>query len=228
MKIIFFGRPGSGKGTYASRIAPKLGIMHIATGDMYRAEVAAGTKLGKLAERYMKKGELVPDNVTIKMFKERISKKDAKKGFILDGFPRTMEQAKALEKMTKIDLVINFVIDEDIIIEKALARRICEKCGAIYNIADIRRGPIHLPPLLPKVSGKCDKCGSHLIQRKDDNYETIKERQDIYVKQSASLLEYYRKKGLVKNINVIGGPDEMVPIITGVIKKNVKKYQSNR
>lgn len=220
MNLIFFGRPGSGKGTYASRIAPQLGIVHIATGDMYRSEVAKGSKLGKLAEKYMKKGELVPDDVTIKMFRARISKKDAKKGFILDGFPRTMEQAKVLEKLAKIDLVVNFNIAEDIIIEKALARRICEKCGNIYNIADIRRGPIHLPPLLPKVSGKCDKCGSRLIQRKDDNYETIKDRQDTYVRQSQPLLEYYRKKKMVKDIEVIGSPEVMVPIITDVIKTN--------
>lgn len=223
MKLIFFGRPGSGKGTYASRVCPQLGIVHIATGDMYRAEVANQTKLGKLAEQYMKKGRLVPDDVTIKMFKERVERDDAKKGFILDGFPRTMEQAKMLEKMTKVDLVVNFVIDEDIIIEKALARRICEKCGNIYNIADIRRGKIHLPPLLPKKEGICDKCGGNLYQRKDDNYETIKDRQDTYVKQSAPLLEYYRSKKMVKDVAVIGGPEMMVPIIIDVIKKSVKK-----
>ena len=222
MKLIFFGRPGSGKGTYASRICPQLGIVHIATGDMYRAEVAAGSKLGKLANTYMQKGNLVPDDVTIKMFKERIEKPDAKKGFILDGFPRTMEQAKALEKIASIDLVVNFVIDEEIIIEKALARRICEKCGNIYNIADIKRGKIRLPPLLPKKEGICDKCGGKLYQRKDDNYETIKNRQDTYVNQSQPLLEYYRKKKMVKDVDVIGGPEMMVPIITDVIKKNVK------
>lgn len=223
MKLIFFGRPGSGKGTYASRICPQLGIVHIATGDMYRAEVANGTELGKLAERYMKKGQLVPDDVTIKMFKERVEKPDAKKGFILDGFPRTTEQAKALEKIAKIDLVINFEIAEEIIIEKALARRICEKCGNIYNIADIKRGKIRLPPLLPKKEGVCDKCGGKLYQREDDNYETIKDRQDTYVRQSQPLLEYYRKKKIVKDVDVIGGPEMMVPIIVDVIKKNVKK-----
>ena len=222
MNLIFFGRPGSGKGTYASRIVTQLGIVHIATGDMYRAEVAAGTALGKLANKYMQKGQLVPDDVTIKMFKERMDK-DGKKGFILDGFPRTMVQANALEKIAKIDLVVNFNIDEEIIIEKALARRICEKCGNIYNIADIKRGKIRLPPLLPKVSGKCDKCGGKLYQRKDDNYETIKDRQDTYVRQSAPLLEYYRSKKMVKDVDVIGGPEQMVPIIIDVIKKNVKK-----
>ncbi len=221
MRIIFFGRPGSGKGTYASRIAPQLGIVHIATGDMYRAHVAESTPLGKLASEYMKKGQLVPDDVTIKMFRERIEKQDAAKGFILDGFPRTMEQAKALEKIAKIDLVINFEIAEDIIIEKTLARRICEKCGNIYNIADIKRGRIRLPPLLPKKDDVCDKCGGHLIQREDDNYETIKDRQDTYVRQSAPLLEYYRSKKMVKDVDVIGGPEQMVPIIVDAIKNNI-------
>ncbi len=219
MKLIFFGRPGSGKGTYASRICPQLGIVHIATGDMYRSEVANGTKLGKLANSYMQKGQLVPDDVTIRMFKKRLEK--AKKGFILDGFPRTMEQAGWLEKMTSINLVVNFVIDEEIIIEKALARRVCENCGNIYNIADIRRDKIRLPPLLPKKDGICDKCGGHLYQREDDNYETIKDRQDTYVKQSAPLLEYYRSKNMVRDVDVIGGPEMMVPIIINVIKKNV-------
>jgi adenylate kinase len=222
MKLIFFGRPGSGKGTYASRIAPVLGIVHVATGDMYRAEVAAGTELGRLAKKYMEKGELVPDDVTIKMFKERIEKSDAKKGFILDGFPRTIEQMKALEKITNIDLVINFDIAEDIIIEKALARRICEKCGNIYNIANIKRGNIVMPPLLPKKEGICDKCGGRIVQRKDDNYETIKDRQDTYIRQSMPLLEYYRKKKMVTDVKVIGGPEQMVPIIIDAIKKRVK------
>ena len=186
---------------------------------MYRAEVAAGTPLGKLAETYMKRGQLVPDDVTIKMFKERVERSDAKKGFILDGFPRTMEQAHALEKIAHIDMVINFNIDEEIIIEKALARRICEKCGNIYNIADIKRGHIRLPPLLPKKEGICDKCGGKLYQRSDDNYETIKDRQDTYVRQSAPLLEYYRNKKMVRDIAVVGGPEMMVPIIIDAIRK---------
>ena len=223
MKIVFFGPPGCGKGTYASRIGDKLGIAHISTGDMFRAEVSAGTKLGKLAEKYMKTGGLVPDNVTIDMLKERIKKSDCKKGFILDGFPRTLEQMKALEKITKIDLVVNFNLAEEILVEKALARRICEKCGNIYNVADIKRGKIHLPPLPPKKEGICDKCGGKLIQRKDDNYETIKGRQDIYWEQSEPLLKEYKKRKIVKDIDVTGPPELMVPIILDTIKKNVKK-----
>ncbi len=223
MKLIFFGPPGCGKGTYASRIAPHLGIVHIATGDMFRAEVAAGTKLGKLAEKYMKAGKLVPDDVTIRMFKARIKKADAKNGFILDGFPRTLTQAKELEKVAKIDLIINLELPEDIILEKALARRICEKCGNIYNIADINRIGISMPPLLPKKAGTCDKCGGRLVQRKDDNEETILDRLNIYRRQSESLLAYYRKKKLVKDVKVVGPPDVMVPKIMGILEKCGKK-----
>ncbi|MBI4170206.1 MAG: adenylate kinase [Candidatus Aenigmarchaeota archaeon] len=219
MKFIFFGPPGCGKGTYASRIAPQLGIVHIATGDMFRAEVAAGTKLGKLAEKCMKAGNLVPDDVTIKMFKKRVKKKDAQKGFILDGFPRTLAQAKELDNMAKIDLVINIELSEGIILEKALARRICEKCGNIYNIADINRNGIKMPPLLPKKEGICDKCGGFLVQRKDDNEETIRDRLNIYRRQSEPLIEFYRKKKLVRDIKVVGPPEVMVPKIMEILKK---------
>ena len=222
MNLVFFGPPGCGKGTYASRVSVKLGIVQIATGDMFRAEVAAGSKLGNLADSYMKKGELVPNEVTIKMLKERIAKPDAKNGVILDGFPRTIEQMKALEKIMKIDLVIEFYLPEKMLIEKALARRICEKCGQVYNIADIRVGKIHLPPLLPKNKGICDKCGGRLIQRKDDNEKTIKDRINVYKKQSEPLLKYYKEKKLVKKIDVIGAPETMVPIIIKEIEKNVK------
>jgi len=222
MNLVFFGPPGCGKGTYASRVSVKLGIVQIATGDMFRAEVAAGSKLGNLADSYMKKGELVPNEVTIKMLKERIAKPDAKNGVILDGFPRTIEQMKALEKIMKIDLVIEFYLPEKMLIEKALARRICEKCGQVYNIADIRVGKIHLPPLLPKNKGICDKCGGRLIQRKDDNEKTIKDRINVYKKQSEPLLKYYKEKKLVKKIDFIGAPETMVPIIIKEIEKNVK------
>lgn len=223
MKLIFFGPPGCGKGTYASRVGAQLGIPQISTGDMFRAEIAAGSELGKMAEKYIKTGSLVPDDVTIDMLKERIKKDDCKNGFILDGFPRTIEQMKSLEVVTKIDLVVNFALAEEILIEKALARRICEKCGNIYNVADIKRGKIHLPPLPPKKEGICDKCGGKLIHRKDDNYETIKDRQNVYWKQSEPLLEYYRKKKMVRDIDVIGPPETMVPIILDTIKKNVKR-----
>jgi adenylate kinase len=220
MKLVFFGPPGSGKGTYASRVAPILGLIHISTGDLFRAEIARGSELGKRAERYIKKGTLVPDEVTIGMLKERIKEC---KGFILDGFPRTIEQANALEKITRIDMVVNFVLAEDILIEKALARRVCKNCGNTYNVAEIKRGKISMPPLLPKRQGICDKCGGPLVQRADDNEATIGDRIHVYHNQSEPLLKHYREKGLVADIDVIGAPDIMVPIVIEAIKKHAHK-----
>lgn len=222
MHLIFFGPPGSGKGTYSSRAAEKLGIPHISTGDLFRAEVAAGSELGKKIENKLKNGILIDDETTNKILKERISRPDCRKGFILDGYPRTMNQGESLEKITKIDLVVNFVLDEEIIIEKTLGRRVCSKCGTTYNIATINRGKIKMPPLLPKTSGKCDKCGGQLVQRADDNEKTIRDRMKVYRSQSEPLLAHYRKIKLVRDIDVIGSPDLMIPIIIEAIKKNVK------
>jgi adenylate kinase len=220
MNIIFFGPPSSGKGTYASRVGPKLGIAHISTGDLFRAEISEQTLLGKRVKTYVKSGGLVPDKITIDILKNRIKKPDCKNGFILDGFPRTMKQAKELKKFATINLVVNFNLPEDMIIKKTLARRICEKCGKIYNVADIKVGKIHLPPLLPKKEGICE-CGGKLIQRKDDNEKTIRGRLEIYRKQTAPLIEYYKK--LLITIDVIGSPEVMVPIIIDEIRKNIKK-----
>ena len=219
MRLIFFGPPGCGKGTYASRIGPKLGILQISTGDIFREAIASGSELGKKAGSYVKEGNLVPDEIVIGIIKERIEQEDCRNGFILDGYPRTIEQAKALEQVTDIDLVINFILPEEIIIEKTLARRICEKCGAVYNVADIKKHDIEMPPLLPKKEGVCDKCGGKIIQRKDDNEKTIRDRLEVYRKQSEPLIEYYRNKGLLKTVNVIGPPEVMVPIILDIIEK---------
>ncbi len=219
MRIIFFGPPGSGKGTYASRIGPKLGIPHISTGDIFRDAISSGSELGRAAESYMKEGKLVPDDVVIGIIKDRLGQDDCKNGFILDGYPRTREQAKALERIVDIDIVINLILPDDIIVEKTLARRICEKCGAIYNVADINRDGISMPPLLTKQEGVCDKCGGKLIQRKDDNEKTIRNRLQIYRDQSEPLIEYYEEKGLLKKIKVIGPPETMVPIILVALKE---------
>ncbi len=223
LRIVFFGPPGSGKGTYASRVAPTLGIIHISTGDLFRAEIAAGSELGVRANEFIKKGDLVPDEVTINMLKERISREDCEKGFILDGFPRNVEQANALEKITHIDMIANFVLAEDILIEKALARRVCKNCGNTYNVAEIKHGRIEMPPLLPQKEGICDKCGGPLVQRQDDNESTIKDRIHVYHSQSEPLLKHYKEKKLVVDVDVIGAPDVMVPIVIEAIKKHVHK-----
>ena len=222
MNIVFLGPPGSGKGTYASRIAPQLGIPHISTGDLLREAVAKKTPLGKKAESYMKKGALVPDGIIMQIVKERLSQKDAKTGFIFDGFPRTIEQADSLEKIRRVEIVINLRIPDYVIIQKILARRTCEKCGEIYNIAHIKFGKVNMPPVSPKKPGICDKCGGKLVSRTDETEKIIKDRLDVYREQTQPLIDYYSKKKLVRNVDVIGSPEVMVPIIMKEIKKSKK------
>lgn len=219
MKLIFLGPPGVGKGTYASRISPQLGIAHISTGDLLRAEVKASSTLGKKAREYMDTGRLVPDGLVIDMLKQRIKQPDCKKGFILDGFPRTVPQAEALDKAMKIDAVVNIMLRDGILIKKIAARRVCRKCGDIYNIVHIKEEGIDMPPLLPKRPGVCDKCGGGLYQRDDDKESVVKGRLEVYKKQTAPLISYYNRKCLTVDINVTGGPDIMVPVIIEAIKE---------
>ncbi len=197
MKLIIFGPPGSGKGTYSMRLKEKLGLEKISTGDIFREAVKSGSELGKKIEKYLKSGQLVPDEIVIEVVKEKI--KNLEK-FILDGYPRTIEQAKALDKIVKIDAIINIIAPKEIIIEKISGRRICSnpKCDGNYNIADIHKVidgiDYILPPLLPKEDMKCDKCSSFLIQREDDKPEVIRKRLDVYEKQSKPVLNYYKEK----------------------------------
>jgi adenylate kinase len=219
MKFVFLGPPGVGKGTYASRAAPKLGIAHISTGDIFREEAEQGTALGKKIKGIMERGDLVPDEIVIDAIKERVGKKDAERGFILDGFPRTIEQAEALGKMFKIDMVLNIRMPEDVLIEKISARRVCRKCGDIYNIADIHRKGIDMPPMLPKVPGKCDKCGGELYQRADDKPRVVKERLKTYNEETKPLIDYYRKLGMLKDFRATKGPEHIVPKIVQLLRK---------
>ena len=196
MNIILMGLPGAGKGTQASEIVKKFPIPHISTGDMFRKAIKDETDLGKEAKSYMDRGELVPDEVTVGIVKERISEDDAKKGFLLDGFPRTIEQAEALNNIMSeldrnIDAVINIEVPEEELMNRLTGRRICEKCGTTY----------HLVFNPPKVDGICDIDGGKLYQREDDNPETVSNRLSVNVKQSKPILEYYNEKGVLKNID---------------------------
>lgn len=196
MRLLIMGRPGAGKGTQAANIKEYYGIPHISTGDMFRAAIKEGTELGKLAKSYMDKGALVPDEVTIDIVKERLLKDDCKKGFLLDGFPRNVLQAEALDSFMKeqgisLDAVLDVNVDASILIRRIVGRRICKTCGATYHI-DFNK---------PKKEGICDNCGTPLIQRADDTIETAGSRLEVYDKQTAPLLAYYEKQNLLKTVN---------------------------
>ena len=195
MVIIMLGAPGTGKGTVASILTEKLNIPQVSTGDIFRKNIKEGTELGKIADSYISKGNLVSDDITIEIVKDRLNEQDAQNGVILDGFPRTVEQADALEKMLqekgkKVDMVVNLTTPEEEIIERIVNRRVCsnQECKTIYNLV--------LNP--PKKEGICDKCGSELIQRKDDKVETVKSRLDNYFNLTSPLIEYYESKGVLK------------------------------
>lgn len=196
MRLILLGPPGAGKGTQASAIVEKYNIPHISTGDIFRANIKEKTELGKQVEEYLNKGLLAPDELVVSIVKDRISKEDCKNGFLLDGFPRTVAQAEALDEELKnmsltIDKVINIQADKDLLIERIIGRRICRDCGATYHI---KFSPT-------KKEGICDKCGGELYQREDDKLETVEKRIEVYTEQTKPLIDYYAKKGLLLNVD---------------------------
>lgn len=196
MNLILMGLPGAGKGTQAERIVAEYKIPHISTGDMFRAAIKDGTELGLQAKSFMDKGGLVPDEVTIGIVRERLSKDDCKKGFLLDGFPRTVAQASALEEIMqdlgkKIDYVLNIQVNPDLLLKRLTGRRICKSCGSTY----------HLVFNPPQNEGVCDKCGGELYQRSDDNEETVANRLEVNMKQTGYLLDFYGELGYVRSIN---------------------------
>lgn len=207
------GPPGAGKGTNAKRIASFYKIPHISTGDMFREAIKNKTSLGELANSYMSKGLLVPDEVTIGLVKERLSRDDCKDGYLLDGFPRTMVQAEALTELSNeigrpITNVLNIVVPESILIDRICGRRVCKVCGAPYHVRNMK----------PKVEGVCDLCGGELVQRKDDNEETLKSRLSEYHKQTVPLIAYYTKLGVVADIDGTKDLDLLLDDIKAILK----------
>jgi adenylate kinase len=209
MRIVVFGPPGSGKGTYAAILENRLGIPHISTGDLVREEIRNKTPLGDEIAKYSNSGRLVPDEVITEILKRYLSR-DFSKGFILEGYPRSIEQAKQLEKISKIDTVVNINVPANVIVDRLSARMQCKKCGAIYNERTLK----------PKVSGKCDKCGGDLFKRVDDQPKVILERLKVYQETSAPVVDYYRAKGLLKDFsaaNPNASPETVVDQLIGLI-----------
>ena len=216
MKIILLGAPGAGKGTQAQFIMNKFGIPQISTGDMFRAAIKAGTELGKQAKALMDEGKLVPDELTVALVKDRISQPDCANGFLLDGFPRTLDQAKALDTMLKelnkkIDAVIDIHVEEDVLIERLAGRFICRTCGATYH-------KLFNPP---KVEGTCDRCGGHeFYQREDDKPETVKNRLAVNIESSAPILAFYKEQGLMHTIDGNREIDTVFSDVKKIIDEN--------
>lgn len=215
MQLLLMGPPGAGKGTQAAELVKKFGIPHISTGDMFRAAVKEGTELGKQAKACMDSGKLVPDEVTIGIVRERLAKDDCRKGFILDGFPRTVEQADALKGILddlglQLTRVLNIHVPAEDLIERAVGRRICKKCGATYHV---KFNPT-------KVENVCDECGGELYQRKDDNEETMKNRLAVYEASTKPLIDYYAKAGLYTQIDgrqpIEKVTDDLVRVLSSV------------
>ncbi|MCQ2796382.1 MAG: adenylate kinase [Bacilli bacterium] len=215
LNIILMGPPGAGKGTLAKRLIAKYNIPHISTGDMFRDAIKAGTKLGSLAKDYMARGDLVPDEVTIGIVNERLSKDDCSHGYLLDGFPRTIKQAEALKELTtnlkrEVNLVINIIAEEDELIKRISGRRVCKSCGAPYHVVNMR----------PKKEGICDQCGGVLYQRPDDNEEALKVRLNHYYKDTKPLLDYYKKSGILADVNGMLGADSVLSLASKFIDED--------
>lgn len=212
--IILMGPPGAGKGTLAKQLKEALHLVHISTGDMFRDAMKEKTELGLLAQTYINKGDLVPDDVTIGLVKERLAKDDCADGFLLDGFPRTVVQAEALEKIGEeisrpIDVVINLDCDNEELVRRISGRRVCKNCGAPYHVLTMK----------PKVDGVCDLCGGPLYQRKDDNEEALKVRLQHYVHDTKPLLDFYKAKGLLVSFNSLVGKEQLFDEVKDFLKK---------
>lgn len=196
MNVVLLGPPGAGKGTQAARIVEKYNVPHISTGDIFRANIKAGTELGKRAQEYMNRGELVPDELVVEIATDRLAADDCKEGFLLDGFPRTVFQAEKLDefmasKGRKIEHVLNIEVGRDDLMARLTGRRVCKSCGASFHVVNIP----------PKQEGICDNCGAELVQRADDNEETASNRIEVYNRETKPLIDYYEKAGNIVNID---------------------------
>ena len=212
MKIIMLGAPGAGKGTQAKQIADKYSIPHISTGDIFRANIKNGTELGKKAKQYMDQGALVPDELTCDLVMDRIQQDDCKNGFVLDGFPRTIPQAEALDAaLGKINEKMDYAIDVDVpdenIVNRMSGRRACLNCGATY----------HLISIPPKVEGICDRCGSEIVLREDDKPETVQKRLKVYHERTQPLIDYYKNQGFLKSVDGTQPMDEVFKAIVTIL-----------
>lgn len=223
MKIVVLGSPGVGKGTYTQDLVKMFNLVHISSGDLFRENMKNETELGKKVKAYMDAGQLVPDEITISMVKERLSREDIqRKGFILDGFPRTVPQAEALAEVTDLDLVVNFKADDQVIITRLSGRIICRQCGRIFH-------KVNIPP---KEEGVCDICQGELYQRDDDQPEAVEKRLNAYKEQAGPLINYYQNKGLLKEITInedYGGHKEMIQErILNLIKEAVPLEEESK
>ena len=198
MNLILLGAPGAGKGTQATKIAERYGLTHISTGDIFRANIKNGTKIGLLAKSYIDKGELVPDEVTCEIVRDRLTWEDCKKGYLLDGFPRNLFQAEELNKFAHIDGVVNINIDFKLLMDRLCGRRVCKECGESYHVSTLNGNTT------------CARCGGELYQRKDDNPETVGSRLKVYEEQTAPLIDYYTKKGIILNVTGTEAPAEVL------------------
>ena len=212
MKVIMLGAPGAGKGTQAKMIAERYGVPHVSTGDMFRANIKNGTALGAEAKKYMDAGELVPDELTVRILLDRVAKDDCKNGYVLDGFPRTIPQAKVLDEALdkigeQVDYAINVDVPDENIIKRMSGRRACLSCGATYHIE-------HVPP---KTADVCDQCGSALVLRDDDKPETVKNRLNVYHEQTQPLIAYYTEKGILRTVDGTLPMEEVFDAITAIL-----------
>ncbi|WP_066368989.1 adenylate kinase [Herbidospora mongoliensis] len=213
MRVVLVGPPGAGKGTQAQFIASHLSIPKISTGDIFRANVSGGTELGKLAKTFMDRGDLVPDEVTIAMVRDRLAEDDAQDGFLLDGFPRNVAQAEVLKKMladlgSGLDLVLELVVDDDEVVRRLAGRRTCRSCGKVWHV--------DFDP--PKKEGVCDACGGQLFQRDDDREETIRHRLEVYQEQTSPLVNFYADEGILRGVDATGPVEEVTGRAMGELR----------